>query len=46
MVGEARGEKFSKKRHRSRTYIKAVTYHQLSVKQSPAGWRATVFLDV
>lgn len=46
VVGEARGEEFNKKRHRSRTYIKAVTYHQLSVQQSPAGCRATVFLDV
>lgn len=46
IVGEARGEKFSKKRHRSRTYIKAVTYHQLAVQQSAGGWRATVYLDV
>lgn len=46
IVGEARGEKFQKKRHRSRTYIKAVTYHQLSVEQTPRGCRATVFLDV
>lgn len=46
VVGEAHGEKFQKKRHRSRTYIKAVTYHQLAVTQTRAGWRATVFLDV
>ena len=46
IAGEARGEKFNKKRHRSRTYIKAVTYHQLSVQQSAAGCRATVYLDV
>lgn len=46
VVGKARGEKFSKKRHRSRTYIKAVTYHQLAVQQSAAGCRATVYLDV
>ena len=44
--GVARGEKFTKKRHRARTYIKAVTYHQLAVKQSPTGWFATVYLDV
>lgn len=44
--GVARGEKFSKRRHRARTYIKAVTYHQLAVKQTPAGWSATVYLDV
>jgi len=44
--GVARGEKFSKKQHRPRTYIKAVTYHQLAVKQTPDGWSATVYLDV
>ncbi len=44
--GVARGEKFTKKRHRARTYIKAVTYHQLAVKQDRAGWSATVYLDV
>ncbi len=42
----AQGEKFVPARHRSRTYIKAVTYHQLSVKKTRTGWQATVFLDV
>ncbi len=42
----AQGEKFNPARHRSRTYIKAVTYHQLSIKKTPRGWQATVFLDV
>ena len=42
----AQGEKFVPTRHRSRTYIKAVTYHQLSIKKTPRGWQATVFLDV
>jgi len=46
VVAQARGEKFSKRRHRSRTYIKAVTYHQLAVEQKRGGWRATVYLDV
>lgn len=44
--GVARGEKFNKKRHRARTYIKAVTYHQLAVEQKRGGWVATVYLDV
>ena len=44
--GVARGEKFTKRRHRARTYIKAVTYHQLAVRQTSAGWSATVYLDV
>jgi SHS2 domain-containing protein len=44
--GAALGERFEKDRHRARTYIKAVTYHQLAVEESPDGWQATVFLDV
>lgn len=27
-------------------YIKAVTFHNLGVKQTPAGWEATVVVDV
>lgn len=42
----ARGERFDKRRHRARTYIKAVTYHQLSVQQKDGVWLATVYLDV
>ncbi len=42
----AQGEKFNPAHHRSCTYIKAVTYHQLSVKKTRTGWQATVFLDV
>ena len=42
--GAAFGEKFDKSRHRAGTYIKAVTYHQLRVEQTPDGWRAQVFL--
>lgn len=44
--GTAHGEKFDKTRHRAGTYIKAVTYHQLRVEQTPEGWRAQVYLDV
>ncbi len=44
--GVAYGEKFDKTRHRAGTYIKAVTYHQLRVEQTPEGWRAQVYLDV
>ncbi len=44
--GVAHGERFDKLRHRASTYIKAVTYHQLRVEQTSAGWRAQVYLDV
>lgn len=26
--------------------VKAVTYHQLTVRETPAGWTATVFFDI
>ena len=44
--GVVYGEKFDKSRHNAGTYIKAVTYHQLQIEQTPDGWRAQVFLDV
>ena len=44
--GAGHGERFDKARHHPRTYIKAVTYHQLEINESPDGWQATVFLDV
>lgn len=44
--GAARGEKFEEGRHHARTYIKAVTYHQLAVKKARQGWQVQVFLDV
>jgi SHS2 domain-containing protein len=46
VTGTARGEKFHEDRHQARTYIKAVTYHQLAVKKTRSGWQAQVFLDV
>ncbi len=44
--GIAHGEKFDRARHRAGTSIKAVTYHQFRVEQTPDGWRARVYLDV
>ncbi len=44
--GVAFGEKYDKARHHAGTYVKAVTYHQLRVDQTPEGWRAQVYLDV
>lgn len=44
--GVGRGERFEPARHRGRTYVKAVTYHQLAVQKTRDGWQATVYLDV
>lgn len=44
--GQGQGERFRRGHHKARTYVKAVTYHQLSVQQRPEGWQATAYLDV
>lgn len=40
------GESRDPKRHRAKLVVKAVTYHQLKLQQTPEGWVAEVFLDV
>jgi SHS2 domain-containing protein len=40
------GEKLDYDRHAFETEIKAVTYHQLMVKQEDGRWRARVIFDV
>jgi SHS2 domain-containing protein len=40
------GEPFDATRHPTRMDVKAVTYHQLSVRQDAAGWHLRVFLDI
>src|ERR1035441_3505381 len=41
-----RGEPFDPARHAFRGEIKAVTYHQLMVENSPDGWRSRIIFDV
>ena len=41
-----RGEPIDLKRHTIEIEIKAVTYHQLSVRQSEEGWQAFVIFDI
>jgi SHS2 domain-containing protein len=42
----ARGETFDPSRHRFKTEIKAVTYHQVEVKEKDGGWEGRVVFDV
>jgi len=42
----ARGEIFDPSRHRFKTEIKAVTYHQVGVKETQEGWEARVIFDI
>ncbi len=41
-----RGERFDPQRHQFLTEIKAVTYHELKVERTDAGWRARIIFDV
>ena len=43
---ECRGEPVDWNRHAPRYELKAVTYHQLRVAQTPTGWEASVIFDV
>jgi SHS2 domain-containing protein len=41
-----RGEPFDPARHRIKQEIKAITYHQASVQETPEGWMGRVVCDV
>ena len=40
------GEPRNAAHHRAKVIVKAVTYHQLKVMQTPEGWCAEVYLDI
>ena len=42
----AKGEKIDRKRHDAHSDVKAVTYHDYYVEQTPDGYKASVTLDV
>lgn len=42
----AQGEKFQPSRHHVKVLVKAVTYHQLALEETPRGWRAQVYVDI
>jgi SHS2 domain-containing protein len=44
--GIGRGEPRDPERHPAKVIVKAVTYHQLRVIESPDGWQAEVYLDI
>ena len=46
LTATLRGEALDLRRHATRTDVKAVTYHQLSVQETKAGILLTVFLDI
>ena len=46
LTATLRGEYFDTKKHRINKEIKAITYHQASVDETPKGWKGRVIFDV
>jgi SHS2 domain-containing protein len=46
VAATAFGEPRDTSRHQMRLIIKAVTYHQLAVRQTAQGWEAEVYFDI
>ncbi len=46
LIGHAWGEPIDRDRHLLSHEVKAITYHGLSVTQTPAGWVAEVIVDI
>lgn len=46
LKARAKGEPFEEGRHPIKTEVKAVTFHQIQVKQEDGLWRARVILDL
>lgn len=42
----ARGEPLDEERHQLEHEVKAITYHELKVEQTPHGWLAEVIVDI
>lgn len=46
VVGEGVGERHDPAQRTRAVPVKAVTYHQVSVRQVPEGWEAVVYFDI
>jgi SHS2 domain-containing protein len=46
LKAKARGEPLDRERHELSHEVKAITYHQLEVKQTDQGWQARVIVDI
>ena len=46
LEGEGLGECRTDVGQRPRSVVKAVTYHQVSVRETPEGWEAVVYFDI
>ena len=46
LVATARGERYDPERHVLAHEVKAITYHELEVRETAAGWEGVVIVDI
>lgn len=46
LTAEAKGEVFDSERFETPYYVKAITFHQMELKQTAGGWNGQVFVDI
>jgi len=46
LVATAQGELFDRDKHEIYTEVKAITYHQLYIKETSQGWEAQIIFDL
>jgi SHS2 domain-containing protein len=46
LAAVARGERIDRARHQLKLLVKAITYHQLALEETPQGWQARVYVDI
>ena len=46
LYATARGERLDPARHILAHEVKAITYHELKLEQTPSGWQAEVIVDI
>jgi len=46
LQAELKGANYDREKHEIKTYVKAITFHQLKIEHTQAGYAAQVFLDI
>ena len=46
LQAELKGERYVQDKHQIKTYVKAVTFHQMSIVHNEDGYSAQVYLDI
>lgn len=46
LQAELRGESYNPAKHQVKTYVKAITFHQLKIERTDQGYSAQVYIDI